>query len=230
MSDDLTKVPPGSKHVQVLGNPDFGSIEVDLQPGQAILTEGGAMAYMSPGMEVKTRLMGGFFRSMIRRIFGGESLFVSEYSHPQGGVLAISPAVPGKVVHRVMRGETIMLQGGAFLACDPRIYIGTKFGGFRAFFSGEGAFFLEVSGQGDLFFNAHGTIVEHDVDGDFVVDTGHIVGWEPTLDWTITGMGGLKSTLFSGEGLVIRFRGRGKIWLQTRTISGLAGWLSGYVW
>ncbi|MGE0713518.1 MAG: TIGR00266 family protein [Planctomycetota bacterium] len=230
MSDAaMVKTSPGPG-VRIIGNPDFGTLEVDLQPGQAILVEGGAMAYMAPGMEVKTRLMGGFLRAMIRRLFGGESLFVTEYSHPRGGVLGVSPAVPGKVMQRQMRGETIYLQGGSFLACDPRIYLGTKWGGFRALFSGEGAFFLEVTGQGDLFFNAHGTIVEHEVDGEFIVDTGHVVGWEQTLDWKVTGMGNsLKATLFSGEGLVLRFSGRGKVWLQTRTIGGLAGWLRSYL-
>jgi uncharacterized protein (TIGR00266 family) len=219
----------GGPGVEVLGNPDFGSLECNLQPGQALLVEGGAMAYMDPGMEVKTKLMGGFLRALVRKVFGGESLFITQYSHPQGGVLGVSPAVPGKVMHRQMRGETIYLQGGAFLACDPRIYLGTKFGGLRALFSGEGAFFLEITGQGDLFFNAHGTVVEHEVNGEFIVDTGHVVGWEQTLDWKIGGMGSLKSTFFSGEGLVIRFNGQGKVWLQTRTIGGLAGWLGSYV-
>ena len=94
--------------------------------------------------------------------------------------------------------------------------------------SGEGVFFLEIAGEGDLWYNAIGTVVEHEVEGTFVVDTGHVVGWESTLDWTIGGMGGLKSTLLSGEGLVIKFSGRGKVWLQTRNQGGLVGWISGY--
>ena len=215
--------------VEILGNPDYGTIEARIGPGQAIWVESGAMSYMSDGMEVKSRLMGGFFKALIRKIFGGESLFVGEYSHPKGGMLGISPGVPGKVLHRDLKGESVFLQAGSFLACSPKVHIGTQFGGLRAIFSGEGLFFLRCSGRGDLFFCAHGDVIERQVAGEFIVDTGHVVGWEETLDWTIGGMGGLKSTLFSGEGLVIRFKGHGKVWLQTRTEGGLAGWLTGYM-
>ena len=64
------------------------------------------------------------------------------------------------------------------------------------------------------------------IDGEITVDTGHVVGWDPSLEFTVTGMGGLKQTLFSGEGLVLKFRGSGKIYLQTRTLSETASWLS----
>ncbi len=128
-----------------------------------------------------------------------------------------------------MKGETIFLQAGAFLACDPNVTLGTQFGGLRAMFSGEGLFFLKVGGHGDLFFNAYGDILEKEVSGKpFIVDTGHVVGWESTLDWKIRGMGSWKSTLFSGEGLVIEFTGRGKVWVQSRNEGGLVGWLSSY--
>ena len=213
----------------ILGNPDFGTLECRLAPRETIWVEGGAMSYMDAGMEVKSRLMGGLFKALLRWIFGGESLFIGEYSHPRGGLLGLSPSVPGKVLHRSLQGETIFLQGGAFLACSPSVEVGTQFGGLRALFSGEGLFFLKASGLGELYFSAHGDVVERAVEGELIVDTGHVVGWESSLDWTIGGMGGLKSTLFSGEGLVLRFRGHGKVWLQTRTQSGLAGWISGYL-
>jgi uncharacterized protein (TIGR00266 family) len=122
------------------------------------------------------------------------------------------------------------LTAGAYLASTTGIQVSPKFGGFRALFSGEGAFVLEVSGEGELFFNAYGGIVEKTIDGEFVVDTGHVVAWEPTLAYRITGMGGLKQTLFSGEGLVMRFTGQGKLWVQSRHMGGLAGWLRPYCW
>jgi uncharacterized protein (TIGR00266 family) len=128
-----------------------------------------------------------------------------------------------------MKGDSFLLTAGSFLACTPGLELSTRFGGLRAFFSGEGAFLVEVSGQGDLFYNAYGGVVEKEVQGEFVVDTGHVVGWEPTLSYTIGGMGGLKQTLFSGEGLVMRFTGQGKLILQTRHLPSLAGWLSPYL-
>ena len=72
-------------------------------------------------------------------------------------------------------------------------------------------------------------IVERDLDGELTVDTGHVVAWEPSLDYSIEGMGGLKQTFFSGEGLVMRFAGAGKIWLQTRTLGETAGWITPYL-
>lgn len=215
--------------VEVMGNPDFGWVQVNLAPGQSIFVEGGAMSTMKGDMDVKSRLMGGFLRALVRKIFGGESMFVGEYSHPTGGWLTVSPSVPGRVVHRVMNGETIYLQAGSFLACTPGVTLRTQFGGLRSLFGGEGLFFLLVSGTGDLFFNAHGDVVEKEVTAPFVVDTGHVVGWESTLTWKVRGMGGLKSTFFSGEGLVVEFTGRGKVWVQTRTVAGLAGWVTGYL-
>ena len=218
----------GGTAVTLAGNPDFGHVVARIPPGATLLVESGAMASMSQGMQVKSRLMGGVFKALIRKVLGGESLFVGEYSHPQGGEIALSPAIPGMVVHRKLNGETLLFQGGAFLACTPGITLGTQFGGLRALLGGEGLFFLKVSGQGDLFFNAIGSIVEREVNGSLVVDTGHLVGWESSLNWTIRGMGGLKATLLSGEGLVLEFNGRGKVWLQTRTEGGLVGWVGGY--
>ena len=92
-------------------------------------------------------------------------------------------------------------------------------------FSGEGAFFIECSGEGDLFFNTFGALIEKEINGSFTVDTGHVVAWEPSLNYSIRGMGGLKSTLLSGEGVAMQFSGRGKIYLQTRTMDSLANWL-----
>jgi uncharacterized protein (TIGR00266 family) len=218
----------GGFEARILGNPDFGHLSCTLPPGEALLVESGAMAAMDDGFEVKNRLPGGFFTSMLRKLFGGESAFVGEYTHPEGGTIEISPAFPGAVLHRSLSGEGIFLQGGAFMACTPGLELGVQFGGLKSFFSGEGAFFLNISGQGELFYNAYGAVIERVVDGSFIVDTGHVVGWEPTLDWTVRGMGGLKSTLFSGEGLVIEFSGRGKVWTQTRHLGAFAGWLSGY--
>lgn len=215
--------------IQLMGNPDFGWVQVNLQPNQSILVEGGAMSTMKGDMEMKSRLMGGFLRAIVRKLFGGESMFVGEYSHPTGGWLTVSPATPGRVVHRPVKGETIYLQAGAFLACTPGVTLGTKFGGLRSFFGGEGLFFLVVGGEGDLFFNAYGEVIEKDVNGSLIVDTGHVVAWESTVNWTVRGMGGLKATLFSGEGLVCEFTGRGKVWVQTRTLKGLAGWITGYL-
>ena len=213
----------------VLGNPDYGHVDVTLAPGERLFTEGGAMSRMTPNLELKVRMMGGFLRSVARGVLGGESFFLNEYTSPEGGELSFSPGVPGTVVHRKLAGEELLLTATSYLASSEGIDLATRFGGLKSLFSGEGAFLLVVSGQGDLFFNAYGAVLERDLDGEMTVDTGHVVAWEPALNYEIKGMGGLKQTLFSGEGLVMRFRGRGKIWLQTRTLGSTAGWLTPYL-
>ena len=208
------------------GNPDYGHLTVRLNPGESFIAEGGAMSWMSSGAEVKARLLGGFLPALTRKLVGGESLFVGEYSHLTGGEVTFSPAAPGTIGHRRLSGDSLVLTGGSFMACSPGVNLATRFGGLRSMFSGEGMFLIECSGFGDLFFNTYGAMIEREVDGSFTVDTGHVVAWEPSLEYTIRGMGGLKSTLLSGEGLAMRFSGSGKIYLQTRTIGSLASWLS----
>ncbi len=212
----------------ISGNPAYGDLTIALAAGESCWSEGGAMSRMSSHIELKTRLVGGLMKSVIRRIVGGESLFISEYTAPHMAYVSLTPACPGSVLHREMKGDHFLLTAGSFLACTPGMNLGTRFGGLRAFFSGEGGFLIDVSGHGDLFFNAYGGVVEKDIQGEFVVDTGHVVGWEPSLSYTIGGMGGLKQTLFSGEGLVMRFTGQGKLYLQTRHLRALAGWLRPY--
>lgn len=214
---------------QIQGNPDYGEVVAELDPGETILAESGAMSRMAASMELHTRLMGGVVRAVARKFLGGESFFLAEYQSPQGGQIGLSPGCPGTVVHRKLEGEKLRLTGGSFLACSSGVEMHTVFGGLKSLFSGEGAFFLDASGNGDLFFNTYGAMIERDLDGELKVDTGHVVAWESSLDYSIAGMGGLKSTLFSGEGLVMTFRGKGRLWLQTRTLGATAGWMVPYL-
>ncbi len=211
--------------IDIVGNPDYGQLRVRLQPGERFIAEGGSLAWMDSDVQSKARMLGGVVSALVRKATGGESLFVGEYSTDRGGEAAFSPAQPGTVVQRTLSGDSIMLTAGSFMACTPGVELGTKFGGARALFSGEGLFLIECGGRGEVFFNAYGSIIEKKIDGSFIVDTGHVVAWEPALSYAIQGMGGVKSTLLSGEGLVMKFSGAGTIYLQTRTMQGLASWL-----
>lgn len=211
---------------RIEGNPDYGQLTVDLAPGDTFIAEGGAMAWMSDGTEVKGRLLGGFLRAAVRRLVANESLFVGEYQHPSGGSVTLSPTVPGAVLQRSLHGDSLILTGGSFMASTPGVELKTRFAGLRGLFSGEGGFFIECSGQGEVFYNSFGAVLEKEINGTFLVDTGYVVAWEPGLSYSITGMGNLKSTVLSGEGLVMRFSGTGKLYLQTRTMTDVAGWLT----
>jgi len=213
------------KH-EIDGNPDQGDLTVWLEPGESVLSEAGAMSRMSADLEVRARLIGGLVPAVVRKLLGGESLFLSEYRATRPGFVALSPRCPGTITAREMTGDGFYLTKGSFLACTPGVELSTRFGGLKSLLSGEGAFLIECRGTGQLFFNAYGAVVEKDVRGSFIVDTGHVVAWEPTLDYEIRGMGGIKQTLFSGEGLVMAFQGTGKLYLQTRHLGGLIRWLS----
>ena len=211
---------------RIEGNPDYGQLTVALEAGDRFIAEGGAMARMSGGMKVKARLLGGLLKALIRRLVANESLFVGEYSHPSGGSVTFSPSTPGAVLQRTLSGDSLILTAGSFMACTPGVKLKTRFGGLKALFSGKGAFVIECSGQGELFYNSYGAVVEKQVEGSLTVDTGYVVAWEPSLTYSLRGMGNLKSTLLSGEGLALNFSGSGKVYLQTRTMDGLAGWLA----
>jgi len=207
------------------GNPDFGELSVALGPGERVVAESGAMSRMSAGMDTRARLGGGILRGLARKLLGGESFFLAEYAPTEAGWVVLAPRLPGQVLHHHLEEEELLVAAGAFLACSPGIRIRTRFMGLKGFFSGKGAFLLRCSGKGDLFTNAYGALVEREVEEELVVDTGHAMAWTPGLDWSLGGMGGIKSTLLSGEGLTLRFRGRGRVWLQTRTLPGTAGWV-----
>jgi uncharacterized protein (TIGR00266 family) len=214
----------------IQGNPDVGDLTVYLDESETIRAEAGAMSRMTSDMDMSVRMIGGFFKAVVRKLVGGESLFVGEYTAPRdGSFVSFAPSCPGSIAHRRVEGDSIWLTNGSFLACTEDVTLKTRFGGLKSFFSGEGAFFIECGGAGDLFFNAYGAMIEKEIDGDFTVDTGHVVAWEPSLDYRIGGMGGIKQTLFSGEGLVMKFSGQGKLWLQTRHLGGMVNWLGAYV-
>lgn len=212
----------------IVGNPDRGNVSFTLVAGESVVVEAGSMSFMTAGMEVKPRLVGGILAAVKRKLLGGESLFLSEYSTQTAGALAIAPAFPGTVLCKELQGEgeSLLLAAGSFLASGPGVTLTTEYGGGRSWFSGTGPFILRATGSGPVFFSTYGAVVEKAVQGSLTVDTGHLVAWEPTLAYRIRGMGSVKKTLFSGEGLVMAFSGSGRVFLQTRQLGGFVRWLA----
>lgn len=211
---------PGLKF-RIDGRPDFAFLTVQLPAGKTLKVEASAMATMDTTLKMKTKLKGG-----LGRFLTGESLFLNEFTAENvPGEIGIAPGAPGDLAHVFLRGETLFLQNSAFVACDPAVNLETKWQGFtKGFFSGESFFLVRASGQGDLWFNTYGGLIELDVDGDYVVDTGNIVAFTDGLDYSISKVGGYKSLFFSGEGLVCRFSGKGKVWIQTRAANAFVSW------
>ncbi|NME70330.1 TIGR00266 family protein [Flammeovirga aprica] len=205
--------------------PDFGFITVNIPSGEKIKVEASAMATMDTNIEMHTKMKGGF-----SRIFSGESLFINEFEAKNGaGEIQIAPGAPGDVEHVYLENESIYLQSSAFVASAMSVEVETKFQGLtKGFFSGESLFLIKCSGTGDLWFNSYGGIIEIDVEDGYVVDTGHIVAFTEGLDYNISKVGGYKSLFFSGEGLVCRFSGKGKVWIQTRKVGPFTSWIYPY--
>lgn len=207
--------------------PAFAVARVELDPGESIKTEAGAMVSMSTGLEIQTGASGGLFGG-IRRMIGQESFFMNTYTAGRdGGEITLAPALTGDMQVLELHGEQLTVQSGSFIASHPDIEVDTKWGGARTFFGGEGLFMLRVSGTGPLIISSYGAIHKMTLDGSrgMTVDTGHIVAFTQGLNFNVRRVGGLKSTLFSGEGLVADFEGQGDLYIQTRSPDHFLSWL-----
>jgi len=210
---------------QIKNKPDYASLHLQLDEGDQVVTESGAMMAMDRGLEMETNAKGGVMGAL-KRAAGGESLFLNTYtSTGPGQRLDLGPNTPGDIEHRELLGDALMVQSGSYMASTPGVEVDTKWGGAKTFFGGEGLFMLKCSGKGHLWFSSYGAIHTVDVSETYVVDTSHIVAFEDTLTFHVKKVGGLKSLFFSGEGLVCEFSGSGKLYLQTRSASALAGFL-----
>jgi uncharacterized protein (TIGR00266 family) len=203
--------------------PAYASLQLKLQPNQTILVESGAMAAMDPWIKMKSKVQGGLMKGL-GRMLGGESLFVSEFtSQGKSGELYLSPGVPGDIQYYSLSGNSLMVQSSGFVAASPTVQIDSKFQGFKGFFSGESLFLLKLTGQGEVWFSSYGAIIEIPVSGEYLVDTSYVVAFEDTLNYKVELLGGLsfkglRTGILGGEGLVCRFSGTGKLWVQSRQL------------
>ena len=223
---------------EVKHGPSFATLTVQLAAGETITAESDAMLTYTPGVTIEPRLnaarTGGvwgtikaFFVALLRKIFGGETMFVNDFTASQPAELRLAPVMSGHIVHRRLENERLLLQPGSYLASGPGLSMRLQWAGLRGLFSKEGIVFVEISGTGDLFMTAYGGIQPVQVDGSFIVDNGHIVAFDPGLDFKVTTPGGGMLGFFgSGEGLVCRFEGRGTVWIQSRNTWALVDWIT----
>lgn len=205
----------------IKARPDFAFLTVQIPANQTIKVEAAAMATMDTNVKMKTKLRGG-----LGRFLTGESIFLNEFTADNvSGEIGIAPGTPGDIGHVYLDNDMIFLQNSAFLASSSAVTVETKWQGFmKGFFSGESFFLIRASGQGDLWFNTYGGLIEIEVDGEYIVDTGNVVAFTEGLDYNVTMLSGYKSFFFSGEGFVCRFKGKGKVWIQTRTHQAFISW------
>jgi len=217
---------------KIEGAPTFAHIHYDLAPGESIVAESDAMTSMDADLDMEAKLNGGFFPALAKRFLGGESLFINVFTNntESNRRLSITQGTPGDIRQIGLTGASICLQPGAYIASTPGIKLGVKWAGLASFIGREGLFKLMVSGTGTLWYGAYGSLVEKQIEGEYIVDTGHLVAYQPHLKLKVQLAGGLFSSFLGGEGLVTRVEGYGKVVLQTRSLSGLAGWLNPKFW
>ena len=214
--------------VEILYRPSYSVARVVMDANETIQAESGAMVAMSPDMEMKTEARGGFLKSISRSMFGGESFFLNSYTAKSSGErILLAPPLPGDVSVVEMKGESLLVQSGSYLASSEGVEVDTKWSGAKTFFGSEGLIMLKVSGTGTLVISSFGAIhpMELGAGEKFVVDTGHLVTFDERVRYDVKKVAGWKSTLFSGEGLVAELTGPGKINLQSRSQDSFLSWL-----
>ena len=215
--------------------PSYSLLTVQLAPGESVKAETGAMVAQQ-GVSMKTGMGGGGLFGGIRRMMGGESFFMNTFTADgAGGWVSLAPPTPGDISSfDLMPGANLFIQGSSFLACSENVQTDTKFQGFRGFFSGESLFFIRAyaeRGAGIVYYNSFGAIKQLAVtpEQELVVDTGHLVAFSDDVQYSIGKVGGIGSLIAGGEGLVMKFRGNGQVWIQTRNLASLADKLTPFL-
>jgi uncharacterized protein (TIGR00266 family) len=209
--------------------------QITLTQGEAIFTESGGMAWMVGDIEMETSGRGGIGK-MLGRALAGESLFLTKYTcRDPKGMITFAPEAPGKIIPlELAAGQIIIVQKDAFMCAEDsaeiEMHFRKKLG--AGFFGGEGFIMQKVTGPGMAFLEIPGEVVEYNLDdGQLIrVDPGHVAAFDPTVDFDIERVKGVKNILFGGEGLFLgTLRGPGRVWLQTMTFPNLAAKLAPYI-
>lgn len=213
--------------IEIKHSPAFAAATVTLAPNEQMKAEAGAMIYKTPSVDIQTSTQGGFMQGL-KRSLGGESFFMNTFTAgPQGGQVAFAPDLAGDIVTWTLAGQTVFLQSGAYLASAMGVEVDSKWGGAKTMFGGQGLIILRVSGHGEVLVSSYGAIEARELAAgeQITVDTGHIVAWSEGVTYQVRKVGGWKSTMLSGEGLVVDLTGPGVVYLQSRSPEAFLGWL-----
>jgi len=212
----------------------FVMLKVYLDLGESLKAEAGAMIAMSDTVDVEGKVEGGILKGL-GRMLAGESFFFQTLTARRGpGEVLLAHELPGEIFPITLDGRTnYILQKDGFFAASREVDISTKVQNLvKGLFSGEGFFILRASGMGTLFVSSYGAIYPIDLSEgrEFIVDNGHLVAWPETMDYKIQkASSGWISSLTSGEGLVCRFRGPGRVLIQSRNPGGFIAWITQFL-
>jgi uncharacterized protein (TIGR00266 family) len=210
--------------------PSYSLLEVELEAGERITGEAGALTYMTPNIDVQTRRREqSIFGTLKTSILGGQSLFVTDFTAEGGtGKLALAAAPIGDVTKlEVKPDKGWIIQKSAYLASTQEVDLDVRWEGFSRGLFGQGLFMVKTSGDGDLFINTFGAIDRHELAGgeQMVVDNFHLVAFSDTCEYEVRKFGNWKETILSGEGLVTYIEGPGEVYIQTKNLREFVDWL-----
>ena len=213
-------------HFDIEYKPAHSLAIAQLGAGEMVRAESGAMVSMTSNVQVQTKATrkktGGLFKGLKRAMLGGESFFTNTFTASGGpGHVTLAPTLCGAmVVHDLAPNEELLIQGSSYVAAPDTVTIDTQFQGFKGFFSGESLFFLSATGQGPVLMNAFGAIETLDLNGEMIVDTGHLVAFSSGIQYSVTkAASGWIASYLSGEGLVLKMQGQGRLYIQSRNPS-----------
>jgi uncharacterized protein (TIGR00266 family) len=197
--------------------------KVTLEQNETVTAEGGAMVAMSQNIGIETTTYqkkgAGGIMSGVKRLFASESLFFNHFTAKNtGDEIYLGTSLPGDMELLKLSGKKIYVEGGSYVASSAGVTMNTAWQGAKNFISGESLFWIELSGEGDAIINAFGVIYPIDIDGEYIVDTGHIVAYEEGMNFEITKAGtSWIASFLGGEGFVCKFRGKGRVWCQSHS-------------
>jgi len=214
--------------IEIRYQPSYSLAILQLDGGEQVRVEAGSMVSMSHGVSIETGMTGGFLRSLTRNIFGGESFFQNTFTAPpEGAQIAVAPPLPGDITAFDLHSDELLVQSGSYLASEMGVDVETKWSGAKTFFASEGLVMLRATGSGTLVLSSYGAIhtMELAAGEQFTVDTGHLVAFSADIGFAVRRVGGMTSTLFSGEGLVVDLTGPGHVLMQSRSTDQFLAWL-----
>jgi uncharacterized protein (TIGR00266 family) len=203
--------------VNVLYRPSQTVAQCWLEAGESLMAESGAMMGMSTNVNMQTQ--SGGMMSGLKRLFGGESFFRNTFtSHGGRGEVLLTTPLCGDMTILEAGQRQWCIQNSAYVASSTGVDVQVQSGGFKGLFSGAGLFVLGTHGQGQVVIGSFGAIEPVNVSGDMLIDSGHLVAWESTLQYSIgkASKSGWIASWLSGEGLVCHFQGQGLAYVQTR--------------
>lgn len=207
-------------NIEIVNGPGAAAAHIKMDEGESFIAEAGVMIAMKGPLRLETsthKKNGSSILGGLKRMIAGESFFINHYSASGESDLYLAPNLAGDIQQvELEEGQTILVQGSSWLGNSESVNMDMSWQGFKNIFSGESMFWIKLTGPGIVLYNAFGAFYEENVSDDLIVDTGHIVAFEETLDFKISKAGtSWISSFLGGEGLVCRFKGQGKVWCQS---------------